>query len=170
MIQLYFEVHKLGRDIMLKVTFIDLILFAIPGGLVFILAVHAFSKNCIEIKRYLLSSTLLAIVAYLFRLLPIKQGVDTILNLCLLVVFATIINKIDIISSIKAGVVAMTIGFICEGVNLAIVKYILKKDLNTILNDSLLKDLYMVPSTLIFALIIILDYIRLRKRKELKEA
>ena len=45
---------------MIRITFEEFILRAIPEELIFILAAYAFSKKAIEIKKYLFSSILFA--------------------------------------------------------------------------------------------------------------
>lgn len=153
---------------MLDVSFLEFIVRGIPEGLLFMLATYTFSKKIIGVKRYLLSGILFAVIVYLIRFLPIQNGAGFILNLFVLIVLTVIINKIDIIRAIKAGILALLLGFICEGVNVFILQFILKKDLNDIFKNSTFKILYTSPSMLIFGVIIITYHIRLWKRKELK--
>jgi hypothetical protein len=140
----------------------------IPEEFLFVLAVHAFSKTGINLKKYLLSGALLWIMAYLIRLLPIQYGVHTILCLVVLIILANIINKIDIIKSIRAGITTMIIVFIFEGINISFIQFVLKKDLNIIMNNSVTKTLYGLPSLMCFGVLVIIYYIRLLKRKELE--
>jgi hypothetical protein len=153
---------------MLQISFPEFIIRGIPEGLIFFIAVYAFTKNVIQIKRYLLSSFLYSIIVYLIRFLPIQNSSDYILNLIVLITLTVIINKIDIIQSIKAGIIIMLLEFICEGINIFLIQFILKKDLNAAFKDPMLKIIYTSPSLLIFACIVIAYYIRLLKRKELK--
>lgn len=153
---------------MLKVSFIEIIIRGIPEGLLFVLSTYTFSKKIIDIKRYLISSIILAVSVYLIRLLPIQNGADFILNLSVLIALSIFVNKIDTIKAIKAVIITFLLGFICEGANIFIIQFILKKDLNDIFNNSTLKILYTSPSLLLFGGIVITYYIRLWKRKELK--
>ena len=100
---------------MLKLSLFEFIVRSIPEEFLFVLAVHAFSKTGINLKRYLLSGTLFSITVYLIRLLPIQYGVHTILSLIVLIVLVSFINKIDIIKSIRAGIIIFILDFICEG-------------------------------------------------------
>jgi hypothetical protein len=86
----------------------------------------------------------------------------------MLIVLAAGINKFEIIETIKASIITMLIGFVCEGVNVFIIQFVMKKNLNMILNDPILKVLYSSPSLLIFGCIVAVYYIRLWRRKELK--
>lgn len=153
---------------MLQISFPEFIIRGIPEGLIFFIAVYAFTKNVIQIKRYLLSSILYSVMVYLIRFLPIQNGADFILNLIVLIVLTVIVNKFDIIKAIKAGIIIMLLEFISEGVNIFIIQFILKKDLNAAFKDPMLKIIYTSPSLLIFGFIVITYYTRLWRRKELK--
>lgn len=153
---------------MLKLSFLELIIRGIPEDLVFFLAVYTFTKSKVHKKRYLSSVIIQSIIVYLIRFLPIQNGADSILNLILLIMLSVIVIKIEIIQAIKAGIIIMLCEFISEGINVFFVQFILKKDLNSIFKDPMLKILYSYPSLLIFACCVIIYYLILRKRKELK--
>lgn len=153
---------------MLKVSFLEFIIRGIPESLVFFFLAYALTKNKIQYNRYLISVVLLSVSVYLIRLLPIGNGSNSILNLIIFIVLTVLVNKFPVIQSIKTGIIIMILEFICEGINVFFIQFILKKDLNEIFKDSILKMLYTSPSLIIFACIIIIYYIRLWKRKELK--
>lgn len=153
---------------MLKVTLLELVVRGIPEGLLFILLTYAFSKKYIRTKRYILSSIIYSICVYLIRFLPIQNGAHFILNLVVLIAAAVIINKIEIIKAIQAGIIAFLLGFICEGINVFILQHIFKKDLNDIFHNPIMKTLYTIPSLMILGGIVITFYIILWKRKELR--
>lgn len=153
---------------MLKVSFLELVLRGIPEALLFYLAAYAFTKNKIQIKRYLLSCILQSVMIYLIRFLPIQNGTDAILNLLVLITLIVIVNKIEIIQAIRAGIIISFLEFICEGINVFFIQFILRKDINSLFNNPMLKILYSSPSLLLFGCIAISYYIILSKRKELK--
>ena len=153
---------------MLKVTFLEFILRVIPEGLTFVLAAYVFSKTIINTRKYLLSSILFALTVYLFRFLPISHLVDTALNLLLFITLTVLINRLDVIKTIKAGTITMFIEFVCEGINVFILQLIMRKSSNKIFKDPIKRTLYCYPSLLILCFIVIAYYIRLKKRKELK--
>ena len=115
---------------MLKLTLLEFFLRGLPEGFLIIFAVYAFSKTVINIKRYIVSSIIFVIAVYLIRLLPIQYGVHTILNIIVIIVLAVNINKIGIIKSIQASIMTIILEFICEGINIFIIKYIFKEDIN----------------------------------------
>ncbi|WP_127837183.1 hypothetical protein [Clostridium prolinivorans] len=152
---------------MLKLSLFEFIVRSIPEEFLFVLAVHAFSKTRINLKKYLLSGILFSFIVYLIRMLPIQLGIHTILNLVIIVTITSFINKIDIINSIRAGFIIFILGFIFEGINLLFIQFLLKKDLNYIMSNTILKTLYGLPSLFLFAIFVIAYYIILLKRNEL---
>lgn len=156
------------KQLMLKLTWVEFFARDIPEAFLFIFAAYAFSKNAINIKKYLLSSVLLAVMVYFIRLLPIQYGVNTILSIIVIIVIIVNINQIDTIKSIKAVVITVILEFICEGINIFIIQSILKLNMNYIFNNAVLKILYGIPSLLLFGCIIAIYYFKLLKRKELK--
>lgn len=153
---------------MLRISWFEFIVRGIPEEFLFVLAVYAFSKTGINLKKYLLSGTLFWVLAYLIRLLPIQYGIHTILSLIALIIIVNFINKIDIIKSIRAGLIAVILQFVFEGINVLFIEFILKKDLNSTINNPILMTLYGLPSIILFGIFVITYYVRLSKRKELK--
>lgn len=58
--------------------------------------------------------------------------------------------------------------FICEGLNVWIVQYVLHKNLNDLFKNSLDKVIFGIPSTIIFATIVILYYLIASKKGKLR--
>ena len=154
---------------MLKLSLIEVLLRGIPEGFLIIFAVYAFSKTVINIKRYIITSIISIISIYLIRLLPIQYGVHTILNTMLILLLAVSVNKIDIIKSIQASLMTLLLEFVCEGINMLIIKYIFKVDILYVLSEPSLKVIYSIPSLLIFAAIVCTYYFSLARRKKLRE-
>lgn len=153
---------------MLKISLFEFIVRGIPEEFISVLGVHAFTKTGINLKRYLLSGTLFWVLAYLIRLLPIQYGINTILSVIILIALTTLINNIDIIKSIRATIIIFILEFAFEGINLLIIQLILRNDLKKVMSDPVLTTLYGLPSTVLLVIFIIAYYIRLIRRKELK--
>lgn len=153
---------------MLKISLFEFVLRGLPEAFLFVFAAYTFSKTKIDFKRYFIASGLLALVAYLIRFLPIQYGVNTILNLIVIIVLMTIINKLDMFIAIRTGIIIIIIEYICEGINVFIIQVIFKIDMNYVFSNSELKVLYGLPSLVIFGLIIFSYYAILKKRKELR--
>lgn len=165
----YYIIKTYGeKQLMLKLTLLDCFARGLPEALLFIFAAYVFSKNELNLRRYLVSSVLFVVLGYFIRLLPIQYGLNTILSFIGLIILIIKINKIDIVNAVTSGIAITILELICEGINVFIIQYIFKADINFIFNDSTLKILYGIPSLLIFGCIIAIYYFRLLKRKELK--
>jgi hypothetical protein len=150
---------------MLKATFLEFIIRGIPEGFLFVLAAFTFSKTSMTAKKYLISSILFASIVYLVRFLPIQFGAMTILNLIVLICLMVYVNKADVLKSIRAAIIIMILGFICEGINVLIIQNIFRKDMNEIFNNATLKVLYGLPSVVFFGCIVVFCYVKSLKEK-----
>ncbi|MBW9151521.1 hypothetical protein [Clostridium estertheticum] len=139
---------------MLRLTLWEVFLRTLPEAFLLVFAVYVFSKTVINVKKYIISSTIYIIAVYVIRLLPIQYGVHTILNIIVIMVLTININKISIINSIKASVMAMILEFICEGINVFMIQYVFEVDVKYVLSNPSFKILYSIPSLVIFAVII----------------
>ncbi|WP_298842495.1 hypothetical protein [Clostridium sp.] len=153
----------------MKLTLLEVFLRSLPEEFLIIFAVYAFSKTAINVKKYIISSTLFLMAVYLIRLLPIQYGVHTILNVIVIIILTVNINKISIIKSIQASIMTMILEFVCEGINMFMIQYVFKVKIAKLLNNPLLKILYGFPSLLILAVIVFTYYSYLARRKKLKE-
>ena len=153
---------------MLKLTMFEFVIRSIPEVFVFMFAAYAFSKTKIDKKIYILSSLLLAVAVFVIRALPINYGVHTILNISFMTIISNSINKIEIISSVKAAIIMAIILFASEGINVFILKFLLGDRLTMILSNPVLKTIYGLLSLLILASIVIGYYIFLGKRNKLR--
>jgi hypothetical protein len=153
---------------MLEVSLLEYFVRGIPEGFLFVLAAHVFSKTSINLKKYLVSGTVFWLAVCLIKRLPVQYGINTILILIALIVIVSFINHIDIIKSIRSGIIVLILGFVSEGINAVFIQFVLKKDLKIILNNPTSKTLYGLPSLIFFGIFVIASYLILSKRKELK--
>lgn len=154
---------------MLKVSLLEFIIRGIPEGLILFLAIYAFTKNKIQLNRYLISSIVLSICVYFIKMLPIQKGIDSILNLIVLIVLSVYINNLHVVTAIKISIFIMILEFICEGINIFAIQLIFPEKLNLIFQNKILGTVYTIPSLIIFGFIVVWFYVRLYKRKELKD-
>ncbi|MPQ45165.1 hypothetical protein, partial [Clostridium tarantellae] len=134
---------------MLKVTQLEFLVRGMPECMLLFLAAYAIKKSPINKKKYFISVIIMAVTVYFIRLLPISYGVHTILSLFLFIILSVYINKIDLTTSIKAGIITFIIQIISEIINVGVIKFVLNKNINDIFSHPTLKILYGVPSTLI---------------------
>lgn len=152
---------------MIKISFLEFLIRGIPEGLVFFLAVHAFAKKTIEIDKYLFSSMVYWINVYLIKFLTIQNGTYLILNVIVSIIIVITINKIEIIEAIKSCISSTILLLGCEGMNVFLIQFILRKDINEVFEQRMLKIMYLSPSLVIFGCIAMYSYIRFIKGKEL---
>jgi hypothetical protein len=153
---------------MLKLSWIELFIRIIPEGLIIILAGYAFSKKTINIKLYLLSSIILALLTFGFRSLPISAGLPMVLSATCAVVLLVIINKIIIGKAILSTMICALLSIIAEGANVLLLGEVFNLDINKILVTSgpVVKTLYGLPSLVLFGLIVVTYYFIVMKRKK----
>ncbi|MPQ30651.1 hypothetical protein E4V42_04290 [Clostridium estertheticum] len=154
---------------MLRLTLLYVFLRILPEEFLVVFAVHLFSKTVINVKKYIISSMFFVIAVYLIRLLPIQYGIHTIIGVVVVIVLTININKISIIKSIQASIMAVILEFICEGINVFIIQHIFKADVKYVFSQPLSKIVYATPSLVIFALILFIYYFYLVKKNKLKE-
>lgn len=149
---------------MIRLTISELFIRGIPEAFLFIFAMYAFSKTPINIKRLLLSVIVLAAIGFFIRYLPIHYGAHTILNFFAFIILSYNINKIDLVKAIKAGAISMFLQSLCELINIGIIQFLFKQDMDYILSVPKLKTLYGAPSMIIFGIVVISYYIIIKKR------
>lgn len=156
----------------MKISIIELFFRMIPESLLFIYATYVFSKKSIVLRPFIFSSILLGISTYVIRLLPIHSGINNILSMAMFIVLSVNVNRIDLVKSIKVVFMSTMLGFICEGINVLLIKFVFMKDINFVFNDPKLKTLYGIPSLLIFGLVLFIEvfFYKMQLKKKRLEA
>jgi hypothetical protein len=146
----------------------------IPEAFLFVLAAYVFSRTKLNRKKYMVSAVLYGISGYLIRFLPIDYGVHTILSLIVLVLLSVKLNGISIIKSIRSAIAVILTMFVSEGINIAIIQFVLKKNINDIFANSMMKIIYGMPSLFIFGIVVYGYYLmttsRYNNSKQLNES
>lgn len=145
---------------MLRLTTFEFVVRTIPESFVLMLAMYALSNIKFEIKKYIISSLLLATYVYCGRMLPINYGVHTILDIFVMIILICSINKADIILAIKASLITTMVLYIFEGVDVLLFSLIFKDKLEEIMLNSTLKTICGLPSLICFGIITIIYYLR----------
>jgi hypothetical protein len=153
---------------MLKISMFEFMLRGLPEAFLFVFAAFAITRTKLDMKKYFLASLILASIAYVIRFLPIQYGINTILNLFVIIVMMNIILKIDMMAAIRTGITIIIIEYICEGINVFLIQVVMKIDMNYVFSNADLKVLYGLPSLAIFGLIMVLYYAKIGKRKGLR--
>lgn len=152
---------------MLELSLVECIFRLIPESFLMVLSIYMFSKTDIDKKNYLKASLSLSVLIFVVRKLPINYGVHTIV--CMIITICTIsyVSNIDMVMGIKGTILSYIFLFICEGINLFILKLLFNDQIGRILNNNNLKTLFAVPSLIIFASILCIYYKIIKKRKKL---
>lgn len=151
---------------MLQVSFFELVARGIPESFLFIYLVHLLTHTKINIKKYFISSMLLDVIGFLIRRLPINYGIHTILNIVVVVILVTAINKINILEAIKSTIITSIIVFVCEGINMFLIQILYGNNIANILSNPVLKIIYGMPSLIIFIIVILTIRIIIYKKEE----
>lgn len=151
-------------------SWIDIFLRLIPEGLIIILAGYALSENKINTKLYLLSSVSLALVTFVFKIMPITPALPMLLTAIATVLILVFINKIKVVHAVISTVVCYIVAIIIEGVNILALEKLLHIDPNEIFHDAtpFIRNLYGLPSLFLFAVVIISFYFIVRRIKTKK--
>ncbi|AJD32329.1 hypothetical protein AAGC94_08895 [Clostridium sporogenes] len=149
---------------MLKIGITELFVRTLPESFLVIFVIQAFSNSKMNKSKYVLSSTLLSIVIYSIRLLPIHYGVHTILNLIAIIVICTFINEVTPIKSITYSLILMSLLALSEALNLYFIYKIFGENIVNTLKDPLKKCIYLMPSIIIL-LIIVLFTLKVKNRR-----
>jgi hypothetical protein len=128
----------------------------IPEAFLFVYATYVFSKKTVKPRSFIFASILLGISTYCIRLLPIHSGINNILSIAVFIILSAKVNRINLVKSIQVVFMSTMLGFICEGINVLLIKYVFKQDINLVFNETKLKMIYGVPSLLIYGLVLVL--------------
>ncbi len=143
---------------MLKLTLFEVFMRVLPEAFIFIFTILAFAKVKVSKKNYVLSSSILCLAIPFVRFLPINYGVHVIINLILLVSINVVINKLEVISTIKASIILTVISFILEGINILCLSLIFGDNFESIISNPTLKTILGLPSLILLLIISLLYY------------
>ena len=142
----------------MQLTWFEFFARVIPEAFFVILAIHAFSKQSIDKKRFIISSLLYAILVFIIRSLPIIFGIHTILSLLALIVINSYINKINVTNSIRSGIITVLVLYVSDLFCMFVVQYLLHLDTEKMFSDVYIKTLYSLPSLILLIVISVLSY------------
>lgn len=151
---------------MLKLTALEFLLRTIPESFLAVLISYLFTNRSIQKKPYVISSLLFAVTTYLVRLLPIEFGVHSLISFSLYIPICVLVSKIPINKAIFSIMCTGIFLLFCEWVNVIILVDILKVDVQAVLASPVLKIVYLLPSLILFALLVLLLYRYTKFKKE----
>lgn len=153
---------------MIKISLLDLLLRVIPESFLFIFASYLFCNKKFDKKRIILSTLIFSNITYFIRLFPIQFGVHIILNIIVFIILCININKIPFAKSVNYSLILVSMLSLSEKLNIIILNNVFNGNIKPILNDDILKNIYIIPSMFLFLLGILICYKLLYKNKEKK--
>lgn len=153
------------RD-MLKLTWIEFFLRALPEMFILIWGIHIVSRKAFDIPKYIISSIVLSILGFFLRWLPIYFGVHMIINIIFIISIMVII-KIPLIKSIYGTLLMFFILSLSEFLNMIILN-LLNINISMDSLSPVSKCVWGIPSLIFLSLFIInMNYIlKIKERKK----
>lgn len=143
---------------MLKISFLELFLRAIPESFLIIYLIYLMSGQEFYRSKYIVSSCLFSISIYLIRFLPIHFGIHFILNTMVLILLCILVNDLSIQKSIGCGLISMTTLAFCELGNLLFLKSFLEINIEISMDSPLKRVEYFMPSLVLLLIIVLIVY------------
>lgn len=155
----------------LGIILFEYILGYILQGFAYCLGVYAFCVRKVEFSKYMAAGILMAIVFFVMRLLPISFGVHTILDLICLFLIGLLLLKMPPLSTIRSLLAITVLLLFTELISVFLLTRILGPEkIEMMMGDSLSKSIIALPSSVIFALLILVSYfiaLKIIKKKRL---
>lgn len=160
------KIVKKGCENMFKLHWIEIFLRLIPEMLLIIWGIYVIARKSINMKIYILSSIIMALVTFFVRMLPIYFGVHTFI-IIILTICAMVITGIPIIKAIYGTLLMFLILTLSEFLNVAILNLL---NINTGIEfaNATIKSVLGSPSLIITCLFIITIRYFIKKKEGLK--
>ncbi len=130
-----------------------------------VLGIFTFNKQKIIIKEYLFTASILTLVTFFMKSLPIVLGVQTIMNMIFIYMFCVIYLKMQPYSTIKSTALCFVLILISEMITTAgTVFFFGQENFKMMINDVSIKHNIGTVANIIYAIIIIPLYIRLSRK------
>lgn len=150
---------------MLNAAIITIILRGIPEAFIHMFAMYTFSGAKIDRQKYIISSSILAVIMVLITTLPISYGIHSILIVMAIIGLAVAINHLRIAFCISIAIVNMIIQFLAEGINVLLIQKVFRIDIVKAMATPLSKAVYGIPSLIIFFGVVLIVYKFLERRQ-----
>lgn len=153
---------------MLKLHWIEIFLRLIPEMFLVIWGITIISKKSLNIKKHIILSTIMAIITFFIRNLPIYFGVHTII-IIILTIITMVIAGMPIITSIYGALFMYLILSLSEFLSIFILNFF---NINTNIDiadiNPIRKCLLGIPSLIILFLVVIILHYILKRREKIK--
>ena len=151
---------------MFKAAIIELIIRGIPEIAIIVWVCFVLAKMRIKLKKYLISTLILVGSSYVVMNLPINKGLNTLLTVGALILINVKINEMTVIKSIQVGFLSYILEFICELIDIIMIKYLFKADITKVFSNVYSKTLYGIPSLLLLVLFTIIISVLMKRQSK----
>lgn len=150
---------------MTKIYITSLLIRLLLEGFILLLLSYTISNISIEKKKFILNYIFITILAFFLKVLPLNQLIIIFLNLIMCIISLVTISKFEINKAIKSILISFIFLLISEAINAFLITKVLNLNMNEIFNDPLTKTLYGLPSLVIYALLTLLTYLILYRKR-----
>ena len=153
---------------MINLSWLDFALRHLPEGFIIILAGYAIAKKDINAKLYILSSVLLGVLNFAIKFLPISSVIHMVLSIVVAISILTMINRLKPLYAILSTIICFILTVMTEGINVFLLGQLFSLDMEKVFLEAspLVKNLYGLPSLLLFGLIVLIYFLISRKRRK----
>ncbi|MFA9399318.1 MAG: hypothetical protein ACERKV_13775 [Clostridiaceae bacterium] len=151
---------------MLKLTWIEFFMRAIPEAFITVFGIYIIAKHEIIKSRYILCSISVALVAYFVRFLPIHIGINIIIN-NVFIICVVMIAGIPLLRAIYSTIFTMLLLLIGELIN-TILFDIFSINIEIAFKNAFTKCMLEIPSLIFLILAILFIYFLFNKKEAVK--
>lgn len=144
---------------LLKIFAAEYLLGYLLQSAIAVLCIYAFNKKKVRAGTYLWVTVVFAVVMIVFRQLPINFGVHTLFSLLILILVGVYALETNILYTIYAALTVTFSVIVFELITtLAIAMIVGKDQIESVLSDSFTKAAAVIPSNIVFFIIIFILY------------
>ncbi|ADL53704.1 hypothetical protein [Clostridium cellulovorans] len=140
------------------------ILRGIIETILLVVANFVFIKKELKLKECLNLVYIFMPISIFIRFLPIQSSLTTIINAIIQIIVIATLCKIEVHKAIFGVLTSITCLALSEGINILFLRQVLHLNLENVFSDPLKKELYGIPSLILFAVVLRIVYLLRRKR------
>lgn len=136
----------------MQLSLFSLIFQGIPEQIGVITLAFVLAKAELKVNQLCLFGSILALSAFLIRMLPITFGLHTIVLICLLVFFVTNYSKANLTTAIMSALISFILLMVFETSTHLVVIKVIKIPMETILDNQIIRILTGIPQVVLLFL------------------
>jgi len=150
---------------MFNASVTTIVIFGIPECLLLILAIYTFGRKEVNKKDYILSSLFYLLIIIFTRSMPVLFGAHIIINIAFLILISVKLIKLPVNKAISCGLIIFALRAFTELINILMLIKIFNVDMEKTFNNEIIKNLYGLPSLLMYGCIILLANRIIKRQK-----